>query len=82
MARKSKARTSEKGSRTRGTKRTSARGSGSRRASRAEGSDVSDYPRQGRGGKLAQGKQGGCAPQLFMLLMPFAVLGTYFVLRS
>jgi hypothetical protein len=77
MARKSKGRTSEKASRTRSTKR-----SGSRGASRAEGSDGSDYRRKVRDGKLAQGKKGSCAPKLFMLLMPFAVLGTYFVLRS
>jgi hypothetical protein len=82
MARKAKARTSEKAPRARSTRRSSAKRTGSRRASRAQGSDVSDYPRQGRGGKLAQGKQGSCAPKLFMLLMPFAVLGTYLVLRS
>jgi hypothetical protein len=82
MARKTKARTSTKASRTRSTKGSSAKRSGSRRASRSEGSDVSDYRRKVRDGKLAQGKKGSCAPKLFMLLLPFAVLGTYFVLRS
>jgi hypothetical protein len=82
MARKSKARASEKTSKTRSSKRSSAKGSGSRGASRAEGGDGSDYRRKVRDGRLAQAKKGSCLPKLFMLLMPFAVLGTYFVLRS
>ena len=82
MARKTKARTSRKASKTRTTKRSSAKATGARRASRAKGSDGSDYRRKARAGKLAQGKKGSCAPKLFMLLMPFAVLGTYLALRS
>jgi hypothetical protein len=34
-------------------------------------------------GKVAQaGKKGGCVPKLFMLLMPFAAVGAYFLLRA
>lgn len=82
MAKKSKARSSEKASKTRSTERSSAKGSGSRGSSRAEGGEGSDYRRKVRDGQWAQGKKGGCVPKLFMLLMPFAILGTYFVLKS
>ncbi len=52
-----------------------------RRANRDEGSDVSDYRRKTRAGKQARGK-GSCAPKLFMLLLPFAALGTFLVLKA
>ena len=79
MARESKATRSEKASRPRRTAKSSAKGSGSRHASRAEGSDVSIYRRKVRDGKLAQGKKDGCASKLFL---PFVALGTYMVPRS
>jgi len=72
MARKSKARGSEK---------SSGRGSGSRGARRNRGANVSDYRQKVRAGKLSS-KKGSCAPKLFMLLLPFAALGTYLFLRS
>jgi len=53
-----------------------------RRANRDQGSDVSDYRRKVRAGKRAKGKRGSCAPKLFMLLLPFAVVGTLLVLKS
>jgi uncharacterized protein YceK len=44
---------------------------------------MSDYKQKRRAGKLAQAnKKGGCVPKLFMLLLPFAAVGTYFLLRS
>ena len=72
MARKAKGR---------GSVRTSSRRSGSRGARRDQGSDASNYRQKRRAGKLARGK-GSCAPKLFMLLMPFAALGTYLILRA
>jgi len=43
----------------------------------------SDYLQQVQADKLAEdAKKGSCLPKLFMLLMPFAALGTYLFLRS
>lgn len=58
---------------------------GDRRAAQGGGSDErkSDYRQKVEAGKLAQpGKKGGCLPKLFMLLLPFVVLGTYLLLRT
>lgn len=52
------------------------------KASRDEGSDVSDYRRKTRATKQARGSRGSCAPKLFMLLLPFAALGTFLVLKA
>ena len=38
--------------------------------------------RCGQGSARQGSGKGSCAPKLFMLLMPFAALGTYLVLRS
>ncbi len=57
------------------------RGRGAR-ASRDEGSDVSDYRRKTRAAKQARGSKGSCAPKLFMMLLPFAALGTFLVLKA
>jgi len=63
------------------------RGEGSGRSPRANqgaGSDErSDYSQKVHERKLAEGsKKGGCFPKLFMLLLPFAAVGTYLLLRS
>jgi hypothetical protein len=44
----------------------------------------SDYQQHIREKKLAEGSRAknGCAPKLFMLLLPLMVIGTYLVLRS
>jgi len=52
---------------------------------RGEGSDKPTYRQQIRAKRLVQGnksKKPGCAPKLFMLLMPFMVIGAYLLLRS
>ncbi len=76
MAKKSQGRGANKAS--------SSRGRGARSSNRGGGSDeMSDYKQKRRAGKLAQAnKKGGCVPKLFMLLLPFAAVGTYFLLRS
>jgi hypothetical protein len=53
-----------------------------RRKNRDEGSDVSDYRRKTRAAKQARGSKGSCSPKLFMLLLPFAAVGTFLVLKS
>ena len=56
-----------------------------RRAGQGGGSDErkSDHGQKVDAGKLAQaGKKGSCLPKLFMLLLPFAALGTYLLLRA
>jgi hypothetical protein len=55
-----------------------------RKAARAAGrDDRSDYRNRRRAEKIeAANKKGGCAPKLFMLLLPFAVTGTYLLLRA
>ncbi|MFH1185051.1 MAG: hypothetical protein V1755_08445 [Chloroflexota bacterium] len=55
-----------------------------RRARRAAGrDDRSDYRNKRRAEKIEAGsKKGGCAPKLFMLLLPFAATGTYLLLRA
>ena len=56
-------------------------GRGARRGEHRD--DVSDYKQKRRAEKQAAGsKKGGCVPKLFMLILPFAALGTYLVLRS
>jgi hypothetical protein len=44
----------------------------------------SDYMQQQEAARQAAeaAKKSGCLPKLFMLIMPFAALGTYLVLRS
>ena len=56
----------------------------SRRARRAQGrDDWSDGRKRRRAEKVeAASKKGGCAPKLFMLLLPFAATGTYLLLRA
>ena len=52
------------------------------RAAAASG-EGSNYRQKQRARKQAQGStKSGCAPKLFMLLLPFAALGTYLFLRS
>ena len=52
-------------------------------ANRDQESDTSDYLKQVQADKLAEAaKKGSCLPKLFMLLIPFAALGTYLFLRS
>jgi hypothetical protein len=77
MARKSAGRKAEKAS------SSGRRGGG--RARRGGDSDErkSDYRQKVDAGKVAQaGKKGGCVPKLFMLLLPFAAVGAYFLLRA
>jgi hypothetical protein len=82
MARKSAGRSSA------GRKAEKSAGAGQRRARRAGqggGSDErkSDYRQKVDAGKVAQaGKKGGCVPKLFMLLLPFAAVGAYLLLRA
>ena len=77
MARKSAGRKAEKSA-----------GAGQRRARRARqggdsGGRKSDYRQKVEAGKLAQaGKKSGCVPKLFMLMLPFAAVGAYFLLRA
>jgi len=50
---------------------------------RDQESSTSDYLRQVEEDQVAEAaKKGSCLPKLFMLLMPFAALGTYLFLRS
>ena len=51
---------------------------------RGEGSDKPTYRQQIRAKRIAQANKSknGCAPKLFMLLLPFAAAGTFFVLRT
>ena len=45
--------------------------------------EKSDYHYRAEADKLAdETKKSGCLPKLFMLLVPFAAVGTYFFLRS
>ena len=57
--------------------------SGRQKRSQEEGSDNgSNYRQQIREKRLAEGnKKNGCFPKLFMLLLPFAAVGTYLFLR-
>lgn len=50
---------------------------------RAEGPEKPSYRERIRGKRLAEGKKNsGCAPKLFMLLLPFLVAGAYLYLGS
>ena len=51
---------------------------------RGEGSDKPTYRQQIRAKRIAQANKSknGCAPKLFMLLLPFVVVGAYILLRS
>jgi hypothetical protein len=55
-----------------------------RKAARAADSDErSDYRQKVRDQKLEEAdKKGGCAPKLFVLLLPLIGLGTYLLLRA
>ena len=57
------------------------RGKGRGRRAKRDGGEVSDYRRKVRARKLAKSNKGSCAPKLFMLL-PFAAVGTFLVLKS
>lgn len=65
-------------------KAASSRGRGARRSNQGGGSDErSGYSQKIRERQIAKNtKKGGCVPKLFMLLLPFAAVGTYFLLRS
>ncbi len=75
MARKSSARSEKKAS-----------ASNRRRSSkrdRGEGSDKPTYRQQIRAKRIAANKsKNGCAPKLFMLLLPFIAGGAFLLLRS
>jgi hypothetical protein len=60
------------------------RGRGGQRANQGGGSDErSGYSQKIRERQIAKNtKKGGCVPKLFMLLLPFVAVGTYFLLRS
>lgn len=84
MARKSEGRKAEKSSASRG-RGASRANRGTPRANRGGGSDGEDKAaRQERTmTRMAErGKKSGCVPKLFMLLLPFAAIGTYLLLRS
>jgi hypothetical protein len=51
---------------------------------RGEGSDKPTYRQQIRAKRIAQANKSknGCAPKLFMLLLPFIVGGAFLLLRS
>jgi hypothetical protein len=68
----------------RGARKAAARGGRGRRAARQSGGDErSDYRRKVQDQKLeAANKKGSCLPKLFVLLMPFLLVGTYFLIRS
>jgi len=53
-----------------------------RRKNRGEDENLSDYRRKTRAAKRDKGSRGSCAPKLFMLLLPFAAVGTFLVLKS
>ena len=54
-----------------------------KQANQDQASDASDYRQRVEADKLAEAsKKGSCAPKLFMLLLPFAALGTYVFLTS
>ena len=77
MARKAAGRKAGRGS--------SPRQRAARKAARQSGADEerSDYRNKVRAQKVqAANKQQGCASKLFMLLLPFAAIGAYLVLRS
>ena len=80
MARKSQGRGAGKAASSRGR----GGGRGGQRANQGGGSDErSDYSQKIRERQIAKNtKKGGCVPKLFLLLLPFAAVGTYFLLRS
>lgn len=59
-------------------------GRGARSARSGGGSDErSGYKQQIREKQIARNtKKGGCAPKLFMMLLPFVAAAAYFALRS
>ena len=68
-----------------GTSGAAPRKRAARRAARQGGGDEtrSDYRNKVRGQKLeAANKQEGCASKLFVLLLPFVVLGAYIAFRA
>jgi hypothetical protein len=69
-----------------------AKRSGERKAASSEGErkgrkggrrrDKPSYRQQIRAKQLAGKKKAGCAPKLGTLLLPFAVVGAYFLLKA
>jgi ribosomal protein L19E len=56
---------------------------GARKGRRAAGSgEKSSYRQKIRAKRLARGKNAGCTPKLFALLLPFAAAGAFIFLRS
>jgi hypothetical protein len=80
MAKKSQGRGAGKAASSRGR----GAGRGARNSNRGGGSDErTGYSQKIRERQIAKNtKKGGCVPKLFMLLLPFAAVGTYFLLRS
>jgi hypothetical protein len=82
MAGKSKGRKAERGgpSGMPGGSRSSGGGGGKKRGGGDD--ERSGYGQKIRARQIAKNTKGGCAPKLFMLVLPFVVAGTYFWLRS
>lgn len=59
-------------------------GRGARSAKRGGGSDErSGYKQKIRANQIAKNtNKGGCVPKLFVMLLPFLVLGVYVALRT
>jgi len=82
MARKAAARGARKAAPAK--KAASAKKSRARKTVRASGrDDVSDNRRKQRAARQEESsKKSGCAPKLFVLLLPLATAGTYLLLKS